>query len=110
MTDAEKLRDALAFYRSQEGVTLYSDKRRRIVLDAAEAHLSTLPKTKMVEVWHLEAVVRSHDGTWTPVVYCYLTGEQAALALDEEATVFKHLEEALQCFRITGPHTQEVPA
>lgn len=68
---------------------------------AAEAHLATLPKTKMVEVWRVEYAA-CIGGTWFPECAARNTREQAetfVLALPHDSMA-----------RVTGPHQQEVPA
>lgn len=69
----------------------------KMVCDAAE---STLPKTKMTEVWHVE-----HCELGTP--YVMVVGDAViararALALSKQTYT--------SCIRVTGPHQQEVPA
>lgn len=91
--------------------------------DAAEKHLATLPKTKMVEV---EGAPTKHARTrvteyWliSYAFWGYRSGEDgrwmpAAVSADNEAEATKHakwLWNQLQydCIRVTGPHQQEVP-
>ena len=111
MTDDDKLREALHWARGCKDHHPHSIAARHLITLCAAAE-STLPKTKMVDVWRVESAVRISDGTWHPVVYCFFTAERAAAALDEEAITLNRagLDEAMRCIRVTGPHTQEVPA
>lgn len=109
MSDHEKLREAIR--RSYKGElstgaplgdmrtmrTVYEGDLLRL-RDAAE---STLPKTKMVETWHVEAV--AHDNE--PAIFVRLT-EVAASNLAASFHGVGHWS----CIRVTGPHQQEVPA
>jgi len=69
--------------------------------DAARAHLDTLPKTKMVERWHVEWVSASSGDSYIDV---RPTADEAA----EEAAHRKSQD--MRCVRVTGPHQHEVPA
>jgi hypothetical protein len=68
---------------------------------AAEAHMATLPKTKMVEVWHVEYFDLDDA---LPRVGVWMDKASA------EARVAKMRREASSCIRVTGPHQQCVPA
>lgn len=63
MTDHDKLREAIKCFRSVGRETRYHEMAT-LVLDAAE---STLPRTKTVEVWHLEWVAKV-DGQNIPQI------------------------------------------
>jgi hypothetical protein len=69
------------------------------VVAAAEAHLDTLPKTKTVDVWHVEWAYAGK-----PHVRLLPTKTQAG----DEAYRLKGLN--VTCVRVTGPHKHEVPA
>jgi len=68
----------------------------RVLIAAAE---STLPKTKTVEVWHVEWALGSH-----PMIHLYLSEADAR----KNATLLAQ-EQHRTCIRVTGPHQQEVP-
>lgn len=68
------------------------------VLDAYHAHLAA-PKTKTVEVWHVEHCVEG-----VPTVTVRLTKENADCSARNAASVGD------TCIRVTGPHKQEAPA
>lgn len=72
------------------------------VLAAAE---STLPKTKTVEVWHVEYAVKRHHGGIAHGIVVTETRSQA-----DEAANNHRRNGASQCVRVTGPHQHEVPA
>jgi hypothetical protein len=97
--DPEKLREAIRAYRLayNEGTQL------DIVLTAAEQLLSTLPKTKEVEVWRVEAVVMCVEG-WVPIAGHYRTRAGAIEAAERNKAAGHAVIE------ITGPHRQKVPA
>lgn len=115
MTDHDKLREAIKRVRDyRNGKPPYTLLREQpttvqcidVVLDAAE---STLPKTKMVEVWRVEYAIDrgglGHPSIWFPCSETHIdrgTAERNADSLKEY--VLK------QCIRVTGPHMQEVPA
>lgn len=103
MSDHEKLREAISTYRDwralRSGIPAVTimDHLERIV-SAAE---STLPKTKMVEVW---AVMGWDPETKTVMVtgrYCLSDAEGES---DSWRIHFKR-----QYVHVTGPHQQEVP-
>lgn len=118
MSDREDLIEAVSFFRKylegradMEIITLKtpapgsygecSVRELRRVIAAAE---STLPKTKMVEVWHVEYALHSR----CPAIYLFNEKETA----DKQAVFMqKHAaEHGWHCIRVTGPHMQEVPA
>ncbi len=70
----------------------------RAAYRALYAHLTT-PKTKTVEVWHVEFAASGN-----PVCYVYLTKGDA----DDEANALTACA-AHTCIHVTGPHKQEVP-
>jgi hypothetical protein len=69
---------------------------------ASEAHLSTLPRVKEVEVWRVEYAY-SYGSGHEPVIAQYRSHE---LALNHQ----KNLGPAASCITVTGPHRQKVPA
>jgi hypothetical protein len=71
-----------------------------ILRAAAEAHLAALPKTKMVEVWHVEWALNDQ-----PMLHLHLSEADA-----RASAKFIAGEEHRTCVRVTGPHQQEVPA
>lgn len=72
-----------------------------VIHAAARAHLATLPRTKMVERWHVEWVSASSGDSCIDV---RPTADEAA----EEAAHRKSQD--MRCVRVTGPHQHEVPA
>lgn len=103
MTDPDKLREAIRLagqyadiVESGQGFPgLPSAESMRLLARAAE---STLPKTKMVEVWRVES---AHEGC--PCLSQY-TNEQDARGWERSPP------SCYACIRVTGPHMQEVPA
>jgi hypothetical protein len=89
---------------TENGVTLTSIcvplATLQLVREAAEKHLATLPKTKMVEVWHVEWALSG-----LPMLHLHYSKEQA-----EEAAAYLAREPHRTCIRVTGPHQQEIPA
>ncbi len=111
MTDSATLRGALeacSSMASHQGAVLGNGgmwttvpaEAFKVVKAAARAHLETLPKTKMVEVWRVECATAGGE----PIVWAYLQkadAEKQARGV-EGATNFR-------CIRVTGPHQQCVP-
>lgn len=97
--DPVKLEEAIQQYEQYTGDVI------RIVVDAARAHLATLPRFKEVEVWRVEW---AHPGnkSWKPYVAHYLTEWEATAKAD---SCCNHPENHA-CVRVTGPHKQRVPA
>lgn len=110
MTDHDKLRDivrqAHAFI---DGARIGSMERYLTPSDLlllADAAESTLPKTKMIEVWRVEFAQKNpHGGGWQAASASF---PERAMADKYEWTVKQWLNVA--CIRVTGPHQQEVPA
>ncbi len=103
MSEQDKLRDAIKEARQHWYPGTTGARILEPVLAAAE---STLPKTKMVEVW---AVWCLSEGGGDLVGYiaeaiAYPTKAQA----DEEAR--KSINDGNLGVHVTGPHMQEVPA
>lgn len=69
---------------------------------------STLPRTKMVEVWRVEFCVVSGDTRsaepWRAGVWTFRE------RIDAKVEANKAMPPNYRCVRITGPHQQEVPA
>lgn len=106
--DREELAGAIAFLQDDIDVRPDPPGRprprhgyREVVLAAAQAHLATLPKTKMVEHFRVEGW-HSLSGPW---VACYSTKDAAECT----AAAFRKAG-AHSCIKVTGPHLQEVPA
>ncbi len=102
MTDHDKLREALQHvhrvFANQGGCTVaVMADDLRILRDAAE---STLPKTKMVEVWRVEFA-----GAAMGLPYI----EQDRTREEAEQQARKRRSEGATCVKVTGPHMQEVP-
>lgn len=71
-----------------------------ILLAAARAHLDTLPRTKMVEVWRVEGAIHG-----SPHICNASTRDEAErIARNHRATP------DFACVKVTGPHQQCVPA
>lgn len=100
--DAAKLRDAIKRMRA---IMVTCPAEQALVCDAAEAHLSTLPKTKEVDVWHVNYAVRRDSGGVS--LGCIVT-ETPAQAEDSAANLQRG--GVSECIRVTGPHRQTVPA
>lgn len=76
------------------------------VYRALYAHL-TAPKTKEVEVWHVEYAFRSSEDAWDPArAGPYLTQTEA----EEIAAIKRDSGGHCACIRVTGPHKQTIPA
>ena len=123
MSDHEKLREAIKEMRemgtvrqvvassvSREAKTVWADKLD-IVLAAA---YSTLPRTKMVEVWRVEwahplpdpesdRIESDQIRRWKPYAAQYSTEADARLKA-HSVNGYGNM-----CIRVTGPHQQEVP-
>ena len=107
MTDHDKLRQAIDMVRagprfSRAGLITLSQDQAELLASAAE---STLPKTKMVEMWAVWHA--SEEGLATRYMaeaIAYPTREMA----EEEAQ--KCINDGFVGVCITGPHQQEVPA
>ena len=69
------------------------------LVDAAEAHLATLPRTRMVEVWRVE---------WAQASHPFCVQQESQSAADEYAEIVRTWIDA-SCIRVTGPFQQEVP-
>lgn len=102
MIDRSKLESALAHFprNARRGFS----QPMQIVLEAAEAHRETLPKTKMVEVWRCEWVI-SWGGPDRLQLGCQSYWSRAEAEREAE-----RLGPGAKCIRVTGPHQQEVPA
>lgn len=105
-SDHDRLRDAIAEARGNMGRScMVSNAAIEILVAAAE---STLPKTKMVEVWHCSWAVKSPGG-----VHFLATAYDSRQGADGHAAYL-----ALGGFadapafgvKVTGPYMQEVPA
>lgn len=77
----------------------------RVVIDAAEAHLATLPKTQAV--WRVAYAYRnSHAKSWHPQTATHVSEGDAERAV----AGFQADPGQYGCISLTGPHFQEVPA
>lgn len=76
-------------------------RKAHCLVAAARAHLATLPRTKMVEVWHVEFVSADTGAIYVNV---HSTEEDAATEAAQ-----RKIRKCL-CVRVTGPHQHEVPA
>lgn len=105
--DPEKLEEAIDFY-SYEASRITNPvnvARATLLVDAARAHLATLPRYKEVEVWRIEFAL---DGV--PKCETYLTNSSAnnRAEIIKQGHAFPNY--AAACIRVTGPHKQRVPA
>lgn len=99
--DAEKLEEAInRVERSWRWTAVEDDERKFLILSAARAHLSTLPRVKEVEVWRVEYSVNG-----VPSILQWRTRD-AADAWIRGASPLPYIE----CVSVTGPHKQKVPA
>lgn len=99
--DAEKLERELKI-----ASAAWSDEAREcLIFKAARAHLSTLPRVKEVEVWHVEYAEASPDG-WFPEVETFIHEIDA----NDHANRLREVSPAYDCITVTGPHKQKVPA
>lgn len=81
-------------------------KTLQMVREAAEHHLATLPRTKMVEMWHCESAVDVGRG-----FQCHVSAHESRDSAEASAAVLRVSTNAkFACIRVTGPHSQEVPA
>lgn len=97
----DKLREAISRARKDAADrfhrSLTSCDDLELLADAAE---STLPKTKMVDVWRVEWA------TSTGIVFAqHFTMENNAHIHARNLR-----EDGMDCIRVTGPHMQEIPA
>ena len=95
MTEREKLEAAKAWLQK----CLYPESPAETALKAVEAAIAALPKTKMIEVWHVEYVVAG-----LPQISIRMTKAEAEMSAIPSNTL------TCSCVRITGPHRHEVPA
>lgn len=123
--DHDKLRNAIkaarkeptteyGFLNNAWSVVKLAPADAALLADAAE---STLPRTKMVEVWHVHTPYRLMgskpdsgfvSGEYEPMVRAFKREElaqKAASYLREHSS-----RDEISCIRVTGPHLQEVPA
>lgn len=79
-----------------------------LLREAAKRHFETLPeppKTKMVEVWHVEYAVWTPDNGWQPRI------EICSNQVIAGGFLLQVREMTDATFvRVTGPHSHEVPA
>lgn len=105
MSEHEKLREAITWGRAYHAAAYVSLKSNHLAVLVAAAE-STLPKTKMVEVWRLEY---AHRGIPCAEVYQakhHADGRAAELKANRDGS---REVPAFSCIRVTGPHQQEVP-
>ena len=101
-TDHDKLREAIDQIRllAQGRVSAMDGEHFSEAIElVCTAAKSTLPRTKTVEVWHVEWALGSH-----PMIHLYLSEADAR----KNATLLAQ-EQHRTCIRVTGPHQQEVP-
>lgn len=103
LADHDKLREAIKAWRNERFSDRFSILKAGldIILDAAE---STLPRTKMVEVWRVE-YARKYAGRWHAEMAQRLNEADAA----EVVLELGRRQDIYDSFRVTGPHQQCVP-
>ncbi len=101
MDEHDKLREAIKEARQHWYPGTTGARILEPVLAAAE---STLPKTKMVEVWRVEWARQNSRDQWMPASVAFTSKAEA----DDFVVVAQSAGHA--CIHITGPHQQEVPA
>lgn len=103
----EKLRVAIKRLEEGQSAVPHLDfpEAARIVIAAAE---STLPKTRMVEVWRVEFAYKPND-VWVPGVNACANEDAARLRSDELRNSKCNDVHLYRTIRVTGPHLQEVP-
>lgn len=102
-SDRERLTAALARY---DNIPKDWCSDTKTIVAAARKHLDALPaapKTKIVEVWHVEFFNVSNR---MPCVTVYTAQKDA----ESHADAYAHIGSTFACIRVTGPHRQEVPA
>lgn len=114
MNDHEKLREAIKYARkhAREERAAWPNLGLKVpdLLDAlADAAESTLPKTKMVEVWRVEWAVKFSDG-WVAVAGHYATEREAREWARSLEIGSPRCDGCYSCIRVTGPWQQEIPA
>ena len=101
MNDHQKLREAIEIARQK----VHADQQhcgrlpRSICPFSLMPLSSTLPKTQMVEVWHVEYAYYSK-----PCLLIVTEGEEIAREKADQIS-----KDRCTCIRVTGPHQQEVP-
>lgn len=117
MSDPEKLREAIQNVRAfaQTGIACADGRRGppngnetwEEILAVCRAAESTLPKTKMVEVWIVHFAVKRHEeGQWA--ADCMPMTEGEAETRKEAAGMER--DPMYAYIRVTGPHQQEIPS
>ena len=83
--------------------------------DVAEKIVATMreyltkPKTKTVELWHVEYSFREFEALdWKPQLSAYPNSPEGIRARDNWILSFKG-DKRVSCIHVTGPHKQEVP-
>lgn len=104
MIDVEKLREACLKYRrhiEKHGPYALDIDALLLIMSAAE---SILPKTKMIEVWHVE-YAELEFGHWVSKIRIVdsKSGAETFGTLLKNPAIFA-------CIRVTGPHKHEIPA
>ncbi len=108
-SDHEKLREAIEWARgrlpARDGELAWSTSQIAWLRALADAAESTLPRTKMVEVWRVEYAVQNGADFWIPTVATSSTKDDAEKNAADIAKAPRN-----RCIRVTGPFQQEVPA
>lgn len=100
MIDHAKLREAIAELRLFARHWPDHDPSKARTLSVCDAAESTLPKTRMVEVWRVEYATNG-----VPGIVSFVTRTGA----DDWVNGAKGLA-YISCIRVTGPHQQSIPA
>ena len=105
--DRKQLEEALDFYRDLEKGGQYAGHTKTL-LDAAKAHLATLPeppKTKIVQVWRVEYAWRLYSEESLKLGAYVVRDEEEARKMENNFRT----KERCACVKLTGPHPQEIP-
>jgi hypothetical protein len=102
MTQEE--REAVEWVRAMKDTTRPGSDAERHAATAIRMLSRPAPRTKEIEVWHVEYVQRM-NGAWCPEVELRFSPGMA----EARANKLRELS-VCACIRVTGPHKQEVPA
>ncbi len=92
------------------GAVAVSHSALKVVIEAAEKHLATLPKVEIIETWHVEWCHQDNrDAAREPKVSVHWS--HAAARQDAQRLRESPLNKGQwTCITVTGPHKHTVPA